>query len=139
MTISQKDTPSCPFEIWPRLVFRKQNKCFISADPSLSVTGVEKRKKKEEKMSIWRTHALLVFHHTPLKDWYCTSKYLINNCSFDGVWSDTMLCREAWVKIPIYRSLSKVASLWVGFWPENMLSKCSRKLRQHIQIKTQCI
>ena len=28
------------------------NKCFISANPSLSVTGVEKKKK--EKMSIWR-------------------------------------------------------------------------------------
>ena len=28
----------------------------------------------------------LVFHHTPSKDRYCTSKYLVKNCSSDGVW-----------------------------------------------------
>ena len=30
-----------------------------------------------------------MFYHTTSNDWYCTSKYLVNNCSSDGVWCNT--------------------------------------------------
>ena len=37
----------------------------------------------------------VVFHHTPSKDWYYASKYLVNNCSSDGVWWNTSFQPES--------------------------------------------